>query len=195
MTNRSIHEDHAQHPPRRPGWRRSFPIKWTIAIATLLGVGVLASACGSSGDPSATGSSSSAASGGQIAQGEAYTHCMRSHGVSNFPDPSFGSSGDMTFQGSFNQNTPTYQTAAQACGSLKPGGAQAPGVSAQKLATEVRWARCMRTHGVPSFPDPNAQGAFDSSKFDSQSAAFQTATQACKSLQPSGAVSAVPGPG
>jgi hypothetical protein len=31
------------------------------------------------------------------------------------------------------------------------------------IATEVRWARCLRSHGVPSFPDPNSQGAFDSS--------------------------------
>jgi len=121
---------------------------------------------------------------------------MRSHGVSNFPDPTLGPGGGVTFQGSsFNQNSPTYQAAAKACQSLMPGGVQRATVSAQQLAAEVKWAQCIRSHGVPAFPDPNAQGEFDSSKFDPTSSAFQTASQACKSLQPTGAVGAAPGSG
>ena len=191
MTNASNPEDHAKHLPRWPGWRRSLPMRWTVAITGLVGVGVLAAGCGGSGNPGATGSSS----GGLAGQGVAYTHCMRSHGVSNFPDPTLSSGGGMTFQGSFNLKSPTYLAADQACRSLLPGRAQAPPVSARKLAAEVKWAQCLRTHGVPSFPDPNAQGAIDSSKLDPTSSAFQTASQACQSLQPTGAVSAVPGPG
>ena len=195
MTNASNDEDHAEHLPGRPSRRRSLPIKWMVAITALLGVGVLAAGCGGSSDPGATGSASGSSSGGQAAQGVAYTTCMRSHGVSNFPDPTLGPGGGLTFQGSFDQNSPTYQAAAQACRSLKPGGSQAPMVSAQRLAAEVKWAQCLRTHGVPNFPDPNAQGAFDSSRFDPTSSVFQTASQACQSLQPTGAVGAVPGPG
>jgi hypothetical protein len=195
MTNAFNLEDHAKHLPRGSGWRRSFPIKWLVAITALLGVGLLAAACGNSGDPTSKGSSSTSSSGGQVAQGVAYTSCMRSHGVSNFPDPTLSSGGGVTFQGSFNQNSPTYQSADQACRSLRPGGQQAPQVSSRKLTGEVKWAQCMRSHGVPSFPDPNAQGAIDSGKFDPNSSAFQTASQACQSLQPTGAISAVPGPG
>ena len=44
----------------------------------------------------------------------------------------------------------------------------------------------MRAHGLPGFPDPNSEGAFDSSRFDENSPAFQTASNACKSLQPTG---------
>jgi hypothetical protein len=192
MTNASNHEDHAEHLPGRPSRHRSPPIKWMVAIMALLGVGVLAAGCGGSSDP---GSASGSSSGGQAAQGVAYTTCMRSHGVSNFPDPTLGPGGGMTFQGSFDQNSPPYQAAAQTCRSLKPGGSQAPTVSAQKLAAEVKWAQCLRTHGVPNFPDPNAQGAFDSSRFDPTSSAFQSASQGCRSLQPTGSVGAVPGPG
>jgi hypothetical protein len=195
MTNASTHEVQAEHLPGRPSRHRSLPIKWMVAITALLGVGVLAAGCGGSSDPGANGSSSTSSSGGQAAQGVAYTTCMRSHGVSNFPDPSLGQGGGVTFQGSFDQSRPTYQAAAQACRSQKPGGSQAPTVSAPKLAAEVKWAQCLRTHGVPNFPDPNAQGAFDSSRFDPTSSVFQTASQACQSLQPTGAVSAVPGPG
>jgi hypothetical protein len=117
---------------------------------------------------------------------------MRSHGVSGFPDPTV-QGGSVTFQGSFNQNSPTYQTAAKACQSLMPGGQQGSPVSAQHLAAEVKWAQCIRSHGVPAFPDPNALGEFDSSKYDPTSSIFQTASQACKSRQPSGSVGAVPG--
>jgi hypothetical protein len=60
-------------------------------------------------------------------------------------------------------------------------------------AAEFEWARCLRTHGVPSFPDPDRRGAFDSSKFDDGSPAFQAASKACAAQQPAGAVAAVPG--
>ena len=60
-------------------------------------------------------------------------------------------------------------------------------------AAEVEWARCLRTHGVPSFPDPDPRGAFDSSKFDDGSPAFQAASKACVTQKPPGAVQAVPG--
>jgi hypothetical protein len=60
-------------------------------------------------------------------------------------------------------------------------------------AAELEWARCLRTHGVPSFPDPDRRGAFDSSRFDDRSPAFQIASKACAAQQPAGAVAAVPG--
>jgi hypothetical protein len=68
-------------------------------------------------------------------------------------------------------------------------------VPAHKLAAEVKWAQCMRSHGLSGFPDPNAQGAFDSSRFDDRSPAFQTAAKACNLLEPTGPMSAVPGHG
>jgi len=62
-------------------------------------------------------------------------------------------------------------------------------------AAELEWARCLRTHGVPSFPDPDRRGAFDSSRFDDRSPAFQAASRACAAQEPAGAVEAVPGRG
>jgi hypothetical protein len=41
----------------------------------------------------------------------------------------------------------------------------------------------MRSHGLPSFPDPNGEGAFDRNKFNESSPAFEAASNACKSLQ------------
>ncbi|HMK97352.1 MAG TPA: hypothetical protein VK425_07370 [Acidimicrobiales bacterium] len=126
---------------------------------------------------------------------------MRSHSISDFPDPVTSPGGGVAFQ--FNggpgsdlyRNNPTFKAAEHACQRLSPAGRQAPPPSAQKLAEEVKWAQCIRSHGVANFPGPNAQGAFDSSLFDPTSPEFQTASKACNSAQPVGAVSAVPGRG
>ena len=58
-----------------------------------------------------------------------YSNCMRSHGVTNFPEPS--SSGQIMVQlgtgpNSINPNSPTYQAAAKACRSLEPAGMNLP---------------------------------------------------------------------
>ena len=194
-TSASSHEQQAEHAPGEPGLRRSFGIKRTAAMTGLLGLAVLAAGCGGSTGPDAAGSGSS------NAQALAYSRCMRSHDVSDFPDPTTPSGGGVAFQlnggpgSDLNQNNPTFKAASQTCGGLLPGGQQAARTPAQNIAAELTWARCLRSHGVPSFPDPNDQGAFDSSRFHPNSPAFRSASNACKSLQPTGAVSAVPGRG
>jgi hypothetical protein len=156
-------------------------------------VAVLAAGCGGSNG------SGSAGSGSTKAQFLAYSRCMRGHGVSDFPDPTTPAGGGVAFSidagpgSDLSPNNPTFKAANQACRSLLPAGVQLPTPSSPKIAAEVRWARCMRSHGVPSFPDPNNEGAFDSAKFDCSSPAFQTASKACKSRQPAGSVSAVAG--
>jgi hypothetical protein len=186
MTNPSDHQDPAAHQPRGPSWRRSPPIKWMVAVTVLLGVGGLAAGCGGSNNPGTAGS------GSAFSSGLAYTNCMRAHGAPDFPDPTLNPSGGVVFKTNGN-NRPMLQAAAQACQSQRPGGNKSPAVSAQQLAAGVKWAQCIRTHGVPTFPDPNAQGAFDSGVFDPTSSAFQAASQDCRSLQPTGSVAAVPG--
>jgi len=94
-----------------------------------------------------------------------------------------------------NHNNPRFKAAEEACQSLSPGGEQSPPPPSQKIAAEVKWALCMRSHGLPSFPDPNAEGAFDSSRFNDSSLAFRTASKTCEALGPTGPISAVPGHG
>ena len=211
MTNASTHEHHAKHVPqlaRGPGRRRSLPLRRTAAtIAALLGLAVLAAGCGGSNAPGVPGAGShnnnhtrASSSHGAIAQLLAYARCMRSHGISDFPDPTTTGGGISISQhggpgSDLNRNNPTYEAANQACRTLEPGGGLAPTLSSQKIAAEVNWARCMRSHGLPSFPDPNGQGAFDRNKFDESSPAFQTASNACKSLKTAlGAIPVANGP-
>jgi hypothetical protein len=175
------------------GWDVLMVMKRTVAIAAMLGIAVLAAGCGGLND------SGSAGSGSTKAQFLAYSRCMRSHGVSDFPDPTTPGGGGVAFSinggpgSDLNPTNPTYKSANEACRPLLSVGVQAATPPRPKIAEEVRWARCMRSHGVPSFPDPNNQGAFDSAKFNDATPAFHTASKACASLQPTGAVTAVPG--
>jgi hypothetical protein len=61
--------------------------------------------------------------------------------------------------------------------------AQRPPATPQELAQDTRFARCMRQHGWPNFPDPNAQGQFISSTQSEQPASRNDPSwQACRSL-------------
>ena len=169
-------------------------------MAVLVGVVLMAAGCGGSKPPVSAGGDGS--SSRTLTKYEAYTSCMRSHEIPDFPDPTTSPGGGVAFQihggpgSDLNRNDPKFIAADKACRSLLPGGGQAPApLSAQKIAAEVRWAQCMRSHGLPGFPDPNSQGAFDSSKFDENSPAFQTASTACGSVQPTGPTPVVPGRG
>ena len=63
---------------------------------------------------------------------------------------------------------------AAGCGSSPPARTGARRAGAQALA----YSRCMRSHGVPSFPDPS-QGAFNLPSDINQSA-LQTTIQKCQ---------------
>jgi hypothetical protein len=77
------------------------------------------------------------------------------------------------------------------CGSNKP---TKSGFVTHALAKQVAYAQCMRTHGVPGFPDPkithSPQGTGVSQGVPAsvgQSPAFGSAQHACAKLQPQGA--------
>ncbi|MHB8233799.1 MAG: hypothetical protein ACYDHT_04020 [Solirubrobacteraceae bacterium] len=55
-------------------------------------------------------------------------------------------------------------------------------------AKAVKFAECVRAHGVPHFPDPNAKGEFVFG-IDVTPAVWGQAVNACKSLQPPGSLS------
>src|ERR1700739_3196134 len=108
-------------------------------------------ACGS-------GSPSSSSSRGQTNPSQAqaqqdilnFPRCMRSHGVSNFPD-------DLNFQNvpGINPSSPAFKAAQTACQHLLPVKTPPPAApSAQTQAKLLRLSNCLRVHGYPSMPDP-----------------------------------------
>ena len=56
---------------------------------------------------------------------------------------------------------------AAACGS-SPGSHPAQAGASASQDSAVAFARCVRAHRVPNWPDPNSAGAFDKSKLTTQ---------------------------
>ena len=117
-------------------------------IAAAAGAALLAAGCG--GSPRTHVQS-------PTAQPLAFSHCMRSRGVPNFPDP--GSSGVWPkSRVELAAGNPRFQAATDACGHLLPDGG--PGVPpsaavVQQIQSDMtKFARCMRSRGVPNWPDP-----------------------------------------
>ncbi|HWF53808.1 MAG TPA: hypothetical protein VG223_04240 [Solirubrobacteraceae bacterium] len=112
----------------------------------MLGCAVALAACGGTGTSAAT---TTGARG--TASGIKFANCMRSHGVPNFPDPS--PNGTVAING-FDPQSPSVQSAQTTCIKLRGGGGSPPQVSAAHKARLIAISKCMRTHGVPNFPDP-----------------------------------------
>ena len=157
---------------------------WPPGVATLIAmasIALLACGCGG-GTPSGSDASPSAA--GQ-SKALAYSECMRSHGVPNFPDP--GPNGNLQIPGNLGVSHSVMLAAEQACAGLQPGGQSGGVSSAQNIAQGLKYAQCMREHGEPDWPDPSSDGAFIlPAGISPQSSAVQAAQQACQSVQPRG---------
>jgi hypothetical protein len=175
--------------------RRSWPQR-VAALAAMALIGLLATACG--------GSSPAASTGGPTREQAAliYARCMRAHGVPDFPDPD--SNGDFHLgnnqqggksNGSGSNSVSPQETAAnQVCHHLLNAGAQLNAAQTQHALSQlVKYAQCMRAHGVPNFPDPQITNGgigvpsgftFDTSgrNLDQKSPQYQAANQACQSL-------------
>jgi hypothetical protein len=165
----------------RACWRA---VRVPALAAAALAAGLLTAGCGGTSPPS----SNQAAGGPQAgSQAIAYSRCMRSHGVPSFPDPTISRSGGgvgigLSIPRSVS-TSPAFETAQQACGKLAPGGPGGGGaapVTAQQHREIVQFAACMRAHGVPDFPDPDATGTFHLVNINPNSPAFTTATQKCQ---------------
>jgi hypothetical protein len=106
-----------------------------------------------------SGSASAAGSSGtgqvRVQQALAFAHCMRSHGVPNFPDPD--SSGGivikkMLLEASYRAS----RSARDACAHLLPKYGlvmMTPAQEEQHQRQQLAMAACMRRHGFPDFPD------------------------------------------
>ena len=174
----------------RPSRRRSWP-RWAPALAAAALTGLLATACGGGSSPAATGGPGSATGGSTRAQAAlAYAGCMRSHGVPDFPDPD----SDGNFNLGSDPVTSQETAANQVCNHLLNVGTALNAAQTQHaLGQLVKYAQCMRAHGVPNFPDPQLTNGgigvpsgftFDTSglNLDQKSPQYQAAAKACQSL-------------
>jgi hypothetical protein len=197
----------AEHTKDSGPRRADRPSRAAPMIAALIASGLLVAACGGgSGGPGVAGAGSattpakSSSSGAKNASPLAFSRCMRAHGVPDFPDPD--SQGQIQIQagpgGDLGPDSPRFKAAQQACKSLEPRPSAAD--QRQDYAKALRFAQCVRAHGVPNFPDPDpGSNGFEGSsrkgsggtglQFDPRSPQFKTAIRSCRHLLPGGAIS------
>jgi hypothetical protein len=134
-------------------------------VITTAGLSLLAAGCG--GSTATQSSTSSSAASAQQDGAIAFSRCMRSNGVPKFPDPDSGgrlpkvnlqrlgvSSSRLQFAQSGCQHLlPTNDIEASVTQCLSTGDCP-PALLQQILNEGLQFARCMRAHGVPNWPDP-----------------------------------------
>jgi hypothetical protein len=157
---------------------------------------------GSPASKTSTTSSTAAGSGGGSgssaspeSQAVAYSACVREHGVPNFPDPRVSTNGHevkvaIGVTPAITGN-PHFKSAQQACGKLLPGGGPGEGSNHQITPSEqaqyLKAAACIRSHGLPTFPDPTFSGGgvhISHQGLNESSPVFKAAVRACESLIP-----------
>jgi hypothetical protein len=168
--------------------------RWLAAVA-LSATALLAAGCsgGSPSDPKVASISPSADASSPDAGGAegrpsalAYSKCMRAHGISDFPDPN--SSGDIALNAQpgsdIDPNNPKYQAADRTCKPLMPD--SGPPASPEKIKdANLKYARCMRSHGISDFPDPRPDGTLQvqnqpGGDLDANNPQYKKADDACK---------------
>ncbi len=154
-------------------------------LAALAVCAIALAACGSSSKPTSSGSPGP--------QALDYLHCLRANGVPETETP-VGAVPNLL--------SPAVRAASKACAKLKPVGLQVglgPAPTAGQLRAALAFARCMRGHGVPQFPDPLTTNGPDTnlspgrgeffpriSPTELQSPAFKRAANACGLHLPTG---------
>jgi hypothetical protein len=161
----------------------SSPSRRIAAVPAAFAVIALAAGCGGS-SPSA-GSGTGHARAAADTPGESafqYSACMRKHGVNNFPDPVVKSTANGTSVAiGINPSIsgrPAFNTAQKACqGILGTPGSGPDGSPAQRQARTqalIAFARCLRAHGFPNFPDPSASGELSAQTIEQAGINFHT---------------------
>jgi hypothetical protein len=121
----------------------------------------------SAGTPSTgTGTTGSGATTKLTAQEKAvkFAECMRKNGVPHFPDPD--AKGDYNF--GVDVSKEVFTKAVDACKALKPPGALSGKRTPKQQSASLRFAQCVRDHGVKDFPDPvNGEPLIDTTKIPS----------------------------
>jgi hypothetical protein len=166
------------------------------AALAILALAAIASGCGSSGGEGVAQGQSTQTTSNPSKRDTvlAFAACMRKNGVPKFPDPD--NRGDLKLsngmangrKGGLDVNSSRFKAAQQACLALRPSGRTPdPQTAPEELRLLLRFARCMRSRGVPTFPDPQPNGSTVQTmpqSVDTSSPRFRAAEEACQRLVP-----------
>jgi hypothetical protein len=117
-----------------------------------------------------------------------FVRCARANGMPNLPDLRLDSNGQVSVPEGTPQPPKSVERACRSIWERLP--ASASGETARPPADMqalLRYARCMREHGVADFPDPQADGRFPlppSIQRQGKTPRLLRAMQACRRLNP-----------
>jgi hypothetical protein len=162
----------------------------TVALPIALAA-VAVAGCGSTNAPTTTAAARSSGQKDGITAAYQFSACMRRHGVTDFPDPRVtqhnGGTSVAVGVPNGDAGSPTFNSAQKACQAILPP-PQSPAQQAQQDRAHgqvlLAFARCLRSHGVPKFPDPDSRGQLpletvQAAGVDLHAPAVLTAARAC----------------
>lgn len=131
----------------------------SLACIASVTAGLLVAGCGGAPHSAATTSDSVNARATTVLR--ALARCVRAHGMPSFPDPAVDGNGHPKYPDSSPRIPPSIQQACKSVAEQMPASytATVP-VSSADFHKLLVFARCVRSHGVADWPDPNALGEF-----------------------------------
>ena len=122
-----------------------------LATVALIGAGC-SNGSAENGDTGTTGTAATPAGKKLSARDKAvkFAECIRAHGVSDFPDPNAKNQ----FEYGVSVTPAVWKQATAACKDLQPPGTLSSKRTPKEQSASLRFAQCIREHGVKDFPDP-----------------------------------------
>lgn len=163
----------------RPGVIPAMALNTVAALVAL-------SACGAAGQAGRP-ATQAGAHGSEAVVLHEFVDCVRAHGVPDFPDGSIDSHGVVSFPDSAPRIPDSAVYACQVFfNQLPPQPTSSPPVPQQLFQELLSFARCMRSHGVPDWPDPAPDGTFflNSRLIAAGKLGFSRQVQACEQANP-----------
>ena len=124
-----------------------------ISVVAVAVVSLLAAGCGG-GSPRSTTAATTMQTGAL-----AFARCMRSHGLSTWPDPDSSGVFDKSKLRQLGYSEPRVRSIEMsACSHFLPGPQGTAQQQHTRFAAMLSFANCMRARGFQAFPDPTSQG-------------------------------------
>ena len=139
---------------------------WPLAaLGIVVMAAVIGAGCGGTRSSSGTSTATHTSKVTPREKAVRFSECMRTNGVGDFPDPN--ASGAFPSYGV--SVTPAVWTkAVAACKALQPPGTLSAKLTPAQESAALKFAQCIRKHGVPDFPDPvNGQPLVDTNRIPS----------------------------
>lgn len=140
-------------------------------LATLAMLALISAGCSNASAGTGTDGGAGNRNATNHAKAVKFAECMRSNGVSAFPDPD--ASGKLTIDAIANvskldTSTPAFKQAMSACKDLEPAGFTGGKRPPAQQSAGLKFAQCIRDNGVKDFPDPvNGEPLVDTNRIPS----------------------------